>query len=125
MKPTGLTGWRWFPEAIVLGKLIPAGLILLAFGAGYMIALPDPRSGASERETLIAVEKERDRMRDRIEDLEKTLDLVRRQIQTDRIAYDNLQRSVEASEQERKRIQEQIESQRALLERLKKKLNES
>ncbi|MYH90483.1 MAG: hypothetical protein F4128_06735 [Gammaproteobacteria bacterium] len=125
MKPTVWTGYRWFPEAIVLGKLIPAGLILLAFGAGYIVALPDSQSGDSERETLLAVEQERDLLKSRIVDLEKTLDLVRRQIQTDRIAYDNLQRSVDESERERKLIQEQIESQRALLERLKKKLNDS
>ncbi|MDE0095873.1 MAG: hypothetical protein OXN16_02095 [Gammaproteobacteria bacterium] len=109
----------------MLGKLIPAGLILLAFGAGYIVALPDSQSGDSERETLLAVEQERDLLKSRIVDLEKTLDLVRRQIQTDRIAYDNLQRSVDESERERKLIQEQIESQRALLERLKKKLNDS
>lgn len=109
----------------MLGKLILAGLILLAFGAGYIVALPDSQSGDSERETLLAVEQERDLLKSRIVDLDKTLELVRRQIQTDRIAYDNLQRSVDESERERKLIQEQIESQRALLERLKKKLNES
>ncbi len=125
MKPTAWTGCRWYPDAIVLGKLILAGLILLAFGAGYMVAMPDSRSGDPERETLLAVEQERDRLKTRIVGLEKTLSLVRRQIQTDRIAYDNLQRSVDASERERKRIQEQIESQRLLLERLKKKLNDS
>ena len=125
MKPPVWTGYRWSPEAIVLGKLILAGLILLAFGAGYIVALPDSQSGDSARETLLAVEQERDLLKSRIVDLEKTLDLVRRQIQTDRVAYDNLQRSVDESERERKLIQEQIESQRALLERLKKKLNDS
>ena len=108
----------------MLGKLIIAGLIVLAFGAGFFVALPDRQSGESARETLRAVEQERNRLRSRNVDLEKTLDLVRRQIQTDRIAYDSLQQSVQALEQERLRIREQIESQRALLERLKKTLND-
>ena len=86
---------------------------------------PDPTARQQLQQALEAANSEQQRLSARNADLEETLSLVKRQVQTDRIAYDNLQRSVEASDRERAQLQERLESQRALLERLKKKLDES
>ena len=109
----------------MLLRLIIAGLVLLAFAAGYFLALPDPGESEQMRQELVTTTAELERVSARNAGLEETLSLVKRQVQTDRIAYDNLQRSVEASDRERMQLQERLESQRALLERLKEKLDES
>ena len=109
----------------MLQRLIVVGLVALAFGAGYFIALPDPGERQLLQQSLDQANSELERLTQRNADLEQTLSLVKRQVQTDRIAYDNLQRSVEASDRERAQLQERLESQRALLERLKAKLDES
>ena len=109
----------------MLSRLIVVGLVLLGFGAGYYLALPDPGESLQVQQALETANAELERVAARNKDLEETLSIVKRQVQTDRIAYDNLQRSVEASDRERAQLQERLESQRALLERLKNKLDES
>lgn len=109
----------------MLGKLVVIGLVLLAFGGGYFVGLPDPGEEETLRQQLAAAREEVSRLSARNMDVEQTLSLVKRQVQTDRIAYDNLQQSVEASDRERAQLQERLASQRALLERLKKQLDGS
>ena len=109
----------------MLSRLVIGGLILLAFAAGYFLGLPDSEEGDLLRQQLASAKQEGERLTERNADLEETLALVKRQVQTDRIAYDNLQQSVEASDRERAQLQERLESQRALLDRLKKKLDDS
>lgn len=107
----------------MLARLIWLGLIALAFGAGYYMAMPSPEFGqtlAAENERLI---EENQKLAARNVQVEQTLDLVKRQVQTDRIAYASLQRTVEEAEQRRTETQSQLEAQRALLEKLKDKLD--
>lgn len=59
------------------------------------------------------------------EELKETLGLVKRQIQTDRVAYESLQQAVQASEEERETLREQIASQRELLKKLRDRLGET
>ena len=59
------------------------------------------------------------------ENLSETLQLVKRQIQTDRIAYQSLQEIVESSEQDREMLRSQLETQQQLLTKLRKKLEDS
>lgn len=52
------------------------------------------------------------------ERLNSTLQLVKRQIQTDRVAYQSLQEIVEVSQQQRDRLKAKLDIQQALLKRL-------
>ncbi len=106
----------------MLGKLITVGLVLLALGAGYYLGMPDPEASLQNAETMAALEEERDRLAKRNEELEETLGLVKRQIQTDRIAYDNLQKTVAQSERDREQLLQRLNAQRELLDRLKQQI---
>ncbi len=100
-------------------KIIVGCAILLAFVIGYLTGRTDPLVLAGcqqERQVLL---EDLDRLRVRNNNLEVTLDLVRRQMETDRIAYDDLWRKVEKSEQEQMRILERIDSQKEFLQRLR------
>ncbi len=57
-------------------------------------------------------------------ELNETLQLVKRQIQVDRIAYEALRVTVEGSEQDRSNLREKLEQQRELLKSLRKRLDE-
>ncbi|MGB5708269.1 MAG: hypothetical protein WBM41_15725 [Arenicellales bacterium] len=107
----------------MLAKLLQAGLIIFAFGGGYFFAmLGDDGSKALEQSNQQLV-TQNNRLTQRNQRLEQTLDLVKRQIQTDRIAYESLQKSVDTAEQERIALLQKFQSQRELLDRLKKKLD--
>lgn len=106
----------------MFSKLLWIGLVAFAFGAGYYVAMPSPEFGqilAAENEQLV---EQNQALAARNKQLEQTLDLVKRQIQTDRIAYASLQRSVDDAEQQREEMLRKFESQRELLDRLKKQL---
>lgn len=106
----------------MFSKFIWIGLVAFAFGAGYYMAMPSPEFGqilAAENEQLV---EQNQALVARNKQLEQTLDLVKRQIQTDRIAYASLQRSVDDAEQKREEMLKKFDSQRELLDRLKKQL---
>ncbi len=107
----------------MIQKLLVAGVIGLAFGAGYFLALKDNKEVPEAAQTIVALRSEKDALVLRNRELEQTLALVKRQIQTDRIAYASLQKTVEQSDRERKIMQEKFKSQRELLDRLKQKID--
>ena len=107
----------------MLQKLIICGLLILAFIGGYMLASKGQEVIDSLGVELASTQSERDIARDRIAQLEQTLSLVKRQLQTDRIAYDKLQKSVDTSEKQRLVTEQKLAAQRALLDRLKQKID--
>ena len=58
------------------------------------------------------------------QNLKQTLQLVKRQIQADRIAYQALQEVVDSSSGEREILKEKLEAQRELLKKLRDKLDQ-
>ena len=106
----------------MLARILVVGLTALAFGAGYFVGLPDPQAGEQINNSIEVLEAEREQLSRENEELRETMALVKRQIQTDRIAYDNLQRSVEASEQSRLELEQKLASQRELLDRIRQRL---
>lgn len=105
-------------------KLLLVGLLVFSFAAGYFFGLPNEDRAQSLEQQNQDLNTEIQRLSQRNQQLEQTLDLVKRQIQTDRIAYDSLRKTVDLAEQERAATKQKLESQRELLERLKKKLEE-
>ena len=71
------------------------------------------------------LDKESEALTSRNEELKETLNLVKRQIQTDRIAYQSLQESFESFDAERSELKSQLERQQDLLKQLKKRLEGS
>ena len=108
----------------MLSKLLLVGLLLFAFAAGYFSGLPNEDLALELADKNRQLNLQIDRLSNRNQQLEQTLDLVKRQIQTDRIAYESLKKTVDLADQERAATQQKLESQRELLERLKKKLEE-
>ena len=108
----------------MLSKLMLAGLLVFAFASGYFAGLPSEDRTKELRKINQDLSLQIDRLSKRNQQLEKTLDLVKRQIQTDRIAYESLKKTVDQAEQERTVTQQKLQSQRELLERLKNKLEE-
>ncbi len=108
----------------MLAKFLQAGLIMFAFGVGYFLAMPSDDGVEALEKSNQQLVTQNNRLTQRNQRLEQTLDLVKRQIQTDRIAYESLQNSVDSAEKERIAMQQKFQSQRELLDRLKKKLEE-
>lgn len=108
----------------MLAKFLQAGLIMFAFGGGYFFAMPSDDGVKALEQSNQQLVTQNNRLTQRNQQLEQTLDLVKRQIQTDRIAYESLQNSVDSAEKERIAMQQKFQSQRELLDRLKKKLEE-
>jgi len=104
-------------------KLLVAGFISLAFAAGYYIGLPDSNEALQLQKRIDQLAETNGGLAQRNQNLEQTLDLVKRQVQTDRIAYESLKKTVDQSETERQQMLEKFQSQRELLETLKKKLD--
>ena len=71
----------------------------------------------------ISAELEQEKMRN--SELNETLQLVKRQIQADRIAYESLLEVVESSEAERQALGEKVEQQQELLRKLRERLEQS
>jgi prefoldin subunit 5 len=103
-------------------KFLVAGLIALSFGAGYYLGLPDSDAALQLQQRIDELGQNNQELAQRNQNLEQTLDLVKRQVQTDRIAYESLKKTVDKSEQERQAMLEKFQSQRDLLDNLKKKL---
>ncbi len=74
-------------------------------------------------EQLAALSTENKQLGQHNAQLEQTIALVKRQIQTDRIAYAALQKTVEDSDRKRQDMLAKFESQRELLDRLKQKID--
>ncbi len=104
-------------------KIVFVGCVLLAFGLGYFIALPDEQITQVLNEKLATEMNKNKLLKESNDELAETLGLVRRQVQTDRIAYEGLKDDVQRAQEQRVAMQEKFESQRVLLERLKKKID--
>lgn len=108
----------------MLIRLVMVGALILSFGAGYFLALPQEDAAGVLQKELNDLRIENAALTASNTELAETLGLVRRQIQTDRIAYDNLKTTVDEAERQRALMQEKFESQRAVLERLKKQIQQ-
>lgn len=106
----------------MIGKFAIVISMLLAFVAGFLVAQPDQDKGRVLAEKNAALNNRNIALETRITELQQTLDLVKRQIQTDRIAYSKMQQAVEQSDHQRLQTLEKLEAQRQLLDQLKEKL---
>lgn len=106
----------------MIGKFAIVISMLLAFVAGFLVAQPDQDKGRVLAENNAALNNRNIALETRITELQQTLDLVKRQIQTDRIAYSKMQQAVEQSDHQRLQTLEKLEAQRQLLDQLKEKL---
>ena len=97
-------------------------LLIISFFGGIFYQKSGSGLEAELQTKIEQLEKESDGLRFRNEELKETLNLVKRQIQTDRIAYQSLQESFESFDAERDQLKSQLESQQALLKQLKKRL---
>ncbi len=98
--------------------------LILAFGAGYFFGLPEEDGKAALQKQIASLQQKNDLLTANNDELAQTLGLIRRQVQTDRVAYEKLKKDVESSEQQREQLREKFDSQRQLLDRLKKKIEE-
>lgn len=97
-------------------------LIIASFFGGLYYERHYSADEESLKGQIAELEQESARLSAHNAELSETLALVKRQIQTDRMAYESLQEIVDASEEERTALREQIESQRELLTRLRERL---
>ncbi|MEM7565110.1 MAG: hypothetical protein AAF353_19020, partial [Pseudomonadota bacterium] len=91
---------------------------------GIWVQQQDQDEVLSLRDSIAQKDVEIKTLEDRNELLSNTLDIVKRQIQTDRIAYDSLQKVVESSEQQRQQLQQQLQKARDLLAQVTNQLQE-
>ena len=105
-------------------RLVIVGLLIFSFAAGYYLALPKDSEMAVLQSQLDQLRDDNASLVQRNTQLEGTLGLVKRQIQTDRIAYQSMQQAVEAADQQRESVLEKLNAQRELLDRLKKQISE-
>ena len=103
-------------------KLVIVGLIILAMAGGYFLGRPNEDIQQQLQGRIEQLLESSESLAQRNQNLEQTLDLVKRQIQTDRIAYQSLKNTVDESEKERQDMLTKFQSQRELLEKLKNKL---
>ena len=97
-------------------------LVVFAFVAGVMYQRMDQSEVSSLNQNISNLEEQLSAQRAKNDDLKETLNLVKRQIQTDRIAYQELQRIVEGSDGERAELRQKIEDQQRLLKSLRERL---
>jgi septation ring formation regulator EzrA len=100
-------------------------LVVFAFVAGVMYQRMDQSEVSSLNQKISNLEEELGAQRGKSDDLRETLNLVKRQIQTDRIAYQELQRIVEGSDEQRAELRQQIEDQQRLLKSVRERLEKS
>lgn len=72
---------------------------------------------------IAELEEQASRLSSRNASLNSTLQLVKRQIQTDRVAYQSLQEIVEVSQLQRDRLKAKLELQQVLLKKLSDQVN--
>ena len=97
-------------------------LVILAFLAGWSLSGREGATSPAGADEITALKQEISALETRNEELRETLNLVKRQIQTDRIAYKELQDIVQVSESERNELRKQIEDQQRLLQSLRDRL---
>ena len=97
-------------------------LLIASFAGGMYVEKISPGEEGSLKQQVQDLEAQLEEAKTRSTELNETLQLVKRQIQTDRIAYQALQQSVEDSEQERQALREKLDSQRELLKKLRDRL---
>ena len=95
----------------ILGFIL---LLVAAFFAGLLVQRLDQREITELRQTVGQIE-----LRNR--QLQETLDIVKRQIQTDRIAYEALQQVVEDSAAKQQALSSRLEQARAVLRQLQER----
>ena len=100
-------------------------LVLLAFVAGILYEQIDQSETDKLTRQIASLEKELAAQQQINENLNDTLKLVKRQIQTDRIAYQELQKIIDGSVGERAELRKQIESQQQLLKSMRDRLETS
>ena len=106
----------------VFGVLL---LLIASFAAGMVYERYGSTREGDLKQQISSLEIEVEELSARNEELKETLNLVKRQIQTDRVAYQALQEAVSDSERQRDDLKQQLESQRELLKQLKQQLTET
>ncbi len=99
-------------------------LLILSFIGGIFYEKADQSQISDLNEKLENLEVESAVLKQRNEQLKDTLKLVKRQIQTDRIAYQALQKIVEESESGQASLKQQLEDQRKLLKQLRQNMEQ-
>ena len=105
----------------ILGVLV---LIIASFLGGVYYQKQDTGELTRLDQIIREISNELEQEKLRNEKLNETLQLVKRQIQADRIAYDSLLEVVESSESERKALREKVEQQQELLRKLRERLEQ-
>ena len=100
-------------------------LLILSFVGGIFYERSDQRKVGELNVKISSLELETAALKQRNEQLNETLKLVKRQIQTDRIAYQALQKIIEESDSGQSNLKQQLEDQRELLKKLREKLEQS
>ena len=98
----------------MLSRFLVLCLPTLAFFIGYYYDRPDDNELTAALKQIEQLKQHNAQLKQRNIQVEETLDLVKRQIQTDRMAYQAM----------REAVLQQLHAQRALLDRLKKQLAE-
>lgn len=97
-------------------------LLVVSFSAGVLYQRSDQKMEIELRSTIKILEQKSESLTRRNNELKETLNLVKRQIQTDRIAYQTLQESFESFDVERSELKAQLVKQKQLLKTLREKL---
>ena len=100
-------------------------LLILSFVGGIFFERMDQTQVGELNSKIENLESQIESLTQRNTELKETLKLVKRQIQTDRIAYQALQETVAASETGQKALKQQLEDQRRLLKQLRDKLQQT
>ncbi len=99
-------------------------LILSAFIGGYWLAKQDDKALQKLQGEMAQEKGKVFELESRNTELKQTLQLVKRQIQTDRIAYESLQQVVQSSDLEQTQLREALQQQRKLLKELQQRLQQ-
>ena len=98
-------------------------MLITSFIGGIFYQKQDTGEQTALIQTLDELTAELSQERIKTQNLSDTLQLVKRQIQADRIAYQNLLEAVEASESERQALRDKVEAQQELLRKLRDRLD--
>ena len=97
--------------------------VMLSFVAGMYYQRLDQTEVVELRQRLDQQKQSIQRLTDRNDELSETLSIVKRQVQTDRIAYASLQQTVDSSANQQVALRKQLEDARALLKQLRQRLD--
>ena len=100
-------------------------LIIASFFGGVYYQKQDTGELGQLKQTINEISAELEREKQRNDELNETLQLVKRQFQADRIAYESLLEVVESSEAERQALGEKVEQQQELLRKLRDRLEQA